>query len=75
MTPCKYTILIFTICAIICSCKRELDKALSNAGNNRSELVKVLDHFKNDPDPLKYKSAVFHYREHAISWYTLCSKC
>ena len=59
MTPCKYTILIFTICAIICSCNRELDKALSNAGNNRSELVKVLDHFKNDPDPLKYKSAVF----------------
>jgi len=45
MTPCKYTILIFTICAIICSCNRELDKALSNAGNNRSELVKVLDHF------------------------------
>ena len=59
MTPCKYTILILTICAIICSCNRKLDKALSNAGNNRSELVKVLDHFKNDPDPLKYKSAVF----------------
>ncbi|MBO4397864.1 MAG: RICIN domain-containing protein [Bacteroidaceae bacterium] len=41
------------------SCDRDLKLALELAGDNRSEMEKVLEHFKNDPDPLKYEAAKF----------------
>ena len=40
-----------------CSSPTKLDKALSQAGDNRDELQHVLDHYSNDS--LKYAAAVF----------------
>ena len=50
---------IFAILLICVACDKNLDSAIQLAGNNRAELEKVLQHFKDDPDPLKYKSAKF----------------
>jgi len=54
--------LIFVYCTIVsvifCGCNCNED-TLAQAGKNRKELQKVLDYFKNDPDPLKYKAALF----------------
>lgn len=44
---------------LLSSCDKELNCSLEMAGSNRSELEKVLGHFKNDSDPLKYKAAKF----------------
>lgn len=41
------------------SCHNQLDNALELAGDNRAELEKVLEHFKDDPDQLKYEAACF----------------
>ena len=41
------------------SCDRIPEQALQQAGDNRAELEKVLAHFKDDPDPLKYRAAKF----------------
>lgn len=51
------------ICIILClfSCSpypKEVENALSASGNNRSELVKVLDHYI-DRDLLKFEAACF----------------
>lgn len=52
-----YTLLVaFLLCV---ACNRNLDRALQQAGDNRAELEKVLAHFKDDPDPLKYRAAKF----------------
>ena len=51
-------IIAFTIFMVV-SCDRELERALNLADRNRAELEKVLKHFENDPDPLKYKAAKF----------------
>lgn len=56
----KYTILIIFLCSCF-SCKNDSDDkliyALKNAGNNSSELQKVLDHYKGNT--LKLKAAHF----------------
>ena len=44
---------------LLSSCHNQLDNALELAGDNRAELEKVLAHFKDDPDPLKYEAACF----------------
>lgn len=49
--------LLWTGCLM--SCDRIPEQALQQAGNNRAELEKVLAHFKDDPDPLKYRAAKF----------------
>lgn len=41
------------------SCDKDLKRALDVAGDNKAELEKVLKHFEDDPDPLKYESAKF----------------
>ena len=50
---------LFVLLCFLQSCNRRLSTALDLAGKNRTELEKVLNHFKNDPDPLKYESAKF----------------
>lgn len=57
----KTSVTIFIFCALLAtwSCDHELQQALDMSGHNRSELEKVLEHFKNDSDPLKYESAKF----------------
>jgi len=49
--------LLFLIVITGCDSSSALDRALDMAGDNRIELEKVLDHFKDDS--LKYKAAVF----------------
>lgn len=39
--------------------KREAQKVLPLAGDNRAELEKVIEHFANDEDPLKRLAAWF----------------
>ena len=52
-----YTILVaFLLCV---ACNRNLDRALQQASENRGEMEKVLAHFKDNPDPLKYSAAKF----------------
>ena len=52
-----YTLLVaFLLCV---ACNRNLDRSLQQAGENRGEMEKVLAHFKDDPDTLKYSAAVF----------------
>ena len=41
------------------ACQNRLDNSLELAGNNREELEKVLVHFKEDSDTLKYSAAKF----------------
>ena len=41
------------------ACNPGLDSALEQAGSNRDEMEKVLEHFRDDPDTLKYSAAVF----------------
>ncbi len=52
---------LFYIPLFLCflACDNSLEKALDDAGENRKELEKVLDYFKNDPDSLKYEAAKF----------------
>ncbi len=49
--------LLWTGCLL--SCDRIPERALQQAGDNRAELEEVLAHFKDDPDPLKYRAAKF----------------
>ena len=52
-----YTLLVaFLLCM---ACNRNLDRSLQQASENRGEMEKVLAHFKDDPDTLKYSAAVF----------------
>lgn len=50
-------VIIFLL--LLSSCDSNLKYALEQAGDNRNELEKVLDHFKDEPDPLKYEAAKF----------------
>lgn len=53
---------LFLLCLILTlvSCHSPLEKALSAAGENRSQLEKVLYHYKQDEkDSLKLKAAIF----------------
>ena len=45
--------------ASLISCNRQVEAALDAAGANRAEMEKVLDHFRDHDDTLRYESAVF----------------
>ena len=45
--------------SLLVSCSDELNKSLDFSGSNRVELESVLEHFKDDPNPLKYEAAQF----------------
>lgn len=51
--------LFFAFIILISSCNDELNKSLEFADSNRVELEKVLEHFKDDSNPLKYRAACF----------------
>lgn len=53
------SICVSFVLLLCCSCDSDLEKSLKKAGDNRTELEKVLSHFRNDPDPLKYEAAKF----------------
>ena len=51
---------IITISIILLSaCNDSMEFAMTVAGNNRNEIESVLDHFKEDPNSLKYRAACF----------------
>lgn len=52
-------IAVISIAGYLGACDGNLRHSLDMAGDNREELEKVLRHFKDDPDPLKYKAAKF----------------
>lgn len=54
----KITIFFVVILSLV-SCDRELNLSLDFAQANRSELETILDHFKDDPNSLKYEAAKF----------------
>lgn len=54
----KLLISALTLISLV-ACNPRLDSALEQAGENREEMEKVLGHFKNDPDTLKYSAAKF----------------
>ncbi len=81
------TILYIVLLGICSSCDKQLSRSLEFAGDNRAEMEKVLAHFENDPNPIKYKAARFmienmryHYSymgksvEEYDSLYVKCSK-
>lgn len=58
----KNVSLLLEMCFLLCmfsSCHSRLQDALETAGENRAEMERVLEHFKNDPDTLKYSAAKF----------------
>lgn len=57
MTKCFYCICFFL--TIVTSCSSDIEFSLNVAGDNREELETVLEYFKNDQNPLKYKAAKF----------------
>ena len=54
-----YFLAIVTLLFSLASCTSRLDKSLEFAGENRKELEAVLEHFEDDPNPLKYEAAKF----------------
>lgn len=52
------TILLLSSVAMV-SCDRRLDEALEMAGDNREEMEKVLRHYEEEGDTLKYNAAKF----------------
>ena len=53
------TLGILLLAGCLMSCDHIPEQALRQAGDNRAELEKVLAHFKDNPDPLKYRAAKF----------------
>ena len=57
-----YLIVLTCLLAVVCSCSRydkEIRFALSVAGDNRTELEKVLKKYEIEGDPEKYEAACF----------------
>lgn len=80
--PIKSRNIIFAIVAAlsisISGCRDDVERALECAGDNRVEIEKVLDYFKDDPDPLKLCAAKYliknmpyhyHYRGEGVEYY------
>lgn len=56
----KKLILLFLVCVYSCNqYNSEVNKALKLAGNNKGELIKVLDYYKNQNNKEKLKAAEF----------------
>lgn len=55
----KKSLFFLTVILLLTSCSDELNKSLDYSGVNRPELEKVLEHFKEDSNPLKYRAACF----------------
>jgi len=55
------TLLLYLVLVIfvVVSCTGNLDRKIELSESNHTEMEAVLDHFKNDPNPLKYESAKF----------------
>lgn len=54
---CLYAVTILGFAS--CHCDKALEETLSLAGSNRPELEKVLEYYRDDPEPLKLEAAKF----------------
>ena len=55
-------VFVLVIVFLLCNCTSyspELTEALVLSGENRKELLHVLEHYEHDEDTLKYKAACF----------------
>lgn len=52
-------VLVNVVLSMLTSCEKDVKRALDMSGENRSELESVLNHFKSDPDGLKYRAAKY----------------
>lgn len=55
-------IILLGICFLLLSCSRyprDVENALQQSGENRDNLIAVLEHFRNNENQLKYKAACF----------------
>ena len=59
-----YNIYIAWVIALCSSCNSPLSQALDEAGNNRSELEAVLEHYKNDELKLQGEVHYFTFEPH-----------
>lgn len=58
-SPIKY-LLLLCLPVLSCTAHEQLNKVLSFSGNNKLELLKVLEHYSKDSsDSLKYKAALY----------------
>lgn len=55
----KRILFLFAVILLLTSCRNELNKSLDFSGANRYEFEKILEHFKEDSNPLKYRAACF----------------
>lgn len=55
----KHLSLLLLFVLLCVSCNKQLNRSLELAYGNRAEIEKVLEYFKNDPDPLKMEAASF----------------
>lgn len=75
MSKCNLFGISVLLVLMLCSCGKQtsLEQALEEAGDNRLELLKVIDHYQNvdNADSLKLKAAIFlieNMREHGAVW-------
>ena len=45
---------LLAVILLLSSCNDELNRSLDFSDSNRPELEKVIEYFKDDPNPLKY---------------------
>ena len=55
----KFFSFLLAVILLLSSCNDELNRSLDFSDSNRPELEKVLEYFKDDPNPLKYEAAQF----------------
>lgn len=53
----QFSFLIYLL--FLSACGNNLDFAIEKAGDNKAEIKKILEYFKDDSDPLKYEAAKF----------------
>ena len=74
----KITILYIFFALLLSACstpyEKEANEVASNAGSNRAELEKVLDHYRTSGDNDKYEAACYH-RLHSQRQTLLSSPC
>ena len=54
-----FLVTFFTTVIVGCTHHSPLNKALNFAGDNRSELEAVFDHYKDDPEKLKTHACLY----------------
>lgn len=55
----RFISILIILSVFFVSCNEQLKVSLKVAGYNNEELVRVLEYFKDDPNPLKYSAAKF----------------